>query len=192
MKPLTIDQWDKSLRHVIDDMQGDPINIHRLLANHPELLKAWWPYRLHSVKGGDLDQRDCELVILRVAVLTERWYEWAAHVERGLIAGLSRMEIDRVAAGPASRDWDERDRLILQAVDELFTERRIVPDTLERLGAYLTERRVLDIVSLQGVYVNLACMLGTWDVEIEDELRERLPDDVTEASFRALLAANRD
>lgn len=192
MKPLTIDQWDNSLQHVIDDMQGDPINIHRLLANHPELLRAWWPYRMHTVKGGDLDQRDCELVILRVAVLTECWYEWAAHVERGLFAGLSRAEIDRIAVGPSSRDWDERDRLILIAVDELFHQRCMSPETLRELSAYLTERRILDIVSLQGVYASLACMLKTWSVDIEERLRERLPNDVTEASFRELLAANRD
>ena len=71
MTPLAIDQWDNSLQHVVDDMQGDPLNIHRLMANHPQLLKAWWPLRMYTVKGGDLDRRDCELVILRVAVLTE-------------------------------------------------------------------------------------------------------------------------
>ncbi|MEL7186424.1 MAG: carboxymuconolactone decarboxylase family protein [Pseudomonadota bacterium] len=192
MKPLTIDQWDNSLQHVVDDMQGDPLNIHRLLANHPELLRAWWPLRMHSVTGGNLDQRDCELIILRVAVLTETWYEWAAHVDRGLVAGLSRVEIDRVAAGPAARDWDERDRLMLTAVDELFHQRCITPQTLAELGEYLTERRVLDIVSLHGVYMNLACILKTWDVDIESRLRDRLPADVTEDSFAALLAANGD
>lgn len=192
MQPLTIDQWDNSLQHVIDDMQGDPINIQRLMANHPELLRAWWPFRMYTVKGGDLDQRDCELVILRVAVLTETWYEWAAHVDRGLVAGLSRVEIDRVVAGPASHDWDERDRLILLAVDELFHRRQISPDTLKKLGAYLTERRILDIVSLQGVYISLACMIKTWNVDIEDKLRNRLPEDVTEDAFRESLTANSD
>lgn len=191
MKPLAIDQWDNSLQHVVDDMQGDPINIHRLMANHPELLRAWWPFRMYTVKGGNLDQRDCELIILRVAVLTETWYEWAAHVDRGLVAGLSRVEIDRVAVGPTARDWDERDRLILAAVDELFHDRCITADTLGKLGEYLTERRILDIVSLHGVYMSLACMLKTWDVNIENRLRDRLPADVTEESFAALLATNR-
>ena len=192
MKPLAIDHWDKSLQHVIDDMQGDPINIHRLMANHPDLLRAWWPYRMYTVKGGDLDQRDCELVILRVAVLTETWYEWAAHVDRGLVAGLSRVEIERVLTGPASRDWDERDRLILLAVDELYSQRKLSAETLEQLATYLTEKRILDIVSLQGVYVSLACMLRTWNVEIEDNLQHRLPNDVTEDAFRESLATNRD
>ena len=192
MKPIAIDQWDKSLQHVVDDMQGDPINIHRLMANHPDLLRAWWPFRMYTVKGGDLDQRDCELVILRVAVLCETWYEWAAHVDRGLVAGLSRVEIDRVVEGPSARDWDERDRLILLGVDELYRNRRISPETLENLGAYLTNRRILDIVSIHGVYTSLACMLRTWDVDIEDKLRNRLPEDVTEDAFRELLAANRD
>ena len=86
MKPLAIDEWDASLQWVIDDMQGRPLQLHCLLANHPDLLNAWWNYRMHSVRGGDLAQRDCELVILRVAVHMEAWYEWAAHVVRGAAA----------------------------------------------------------------------------------------------------------
>ena len=187
MKPLPIDQWDASLQHIVDDMNGHPINIHRLMANHPEFIKAWWPFRMHSVRGGDLDQRDCELVILRIAVLTKTWYEWAAHVDRGLVAGLSREEINRVAAGPDEPNWDTRDTLLLTAVDQLFEMRRIAPATLVDLGEYFTERRILDLISLQGLYINIACMIGTWGLEIEKELAERLPDDVTEDSFRALL-----
>ena len=160
------------------------------MANHPEFIKAWWPFRMYSVRGGDLDQRDCELVILRIAILTKTWYEWAAHVDRGLVAGLSREEINRVATGPDDPNWDTRDALLLTAVDQLFTTRRIAPSTLVDLGEYFTERRILDLISLQGLYVNIACMIGTWGLEIEKELAERLPADVTEDSFRKLLAAN--
>ena len=190
MKPLPIDQWDASLQHIVDDMNGRPLNIHRLLANHPEFLRAWWRHRKYSVRGGDLDQRDCELVVLRIAVLTGTWYEWAAHVDRGLIAGLSREEIKRIAAGPSHVDWDVRDALLLTAVDQLFCKRRIEPVTLVDLGEYFTERRILDLISLQGLYVNIACMIGTWGLDIEKELAEQLPDDITEDAFRALLAAH--
>ena len=93
MRPLPPEDWDSSLQHIIEAMKGQPIQIHCLLANHPTLLQAWWNYRMHSVRGGDLEQRDCELVILRVAVHMRAWYEWAAHVDRGLAAGLSLEEI---------------------------------------------------------------------------------------------------
>jgi len=73
MKPLPPNEWDPSLQHVIDDMNGRPIHMHCLLANHPDLLSAWWTYRMHSVQGGDLEQRDCELVILRSGIVNSSY-----------------------------------------------------------------------------------------------------------------------
>jgi len=189
MKPLPPDQWDPSLRHIIDDMNGAPIHIHCLLANHPELLKAWWGYRMYSVNGGDLPQRDCELVILRVAVYVKVWYEWAAHVDRGINAGLSLDEIYRVAAGPSAAGWNERDALLLRAVDQLLTHREIGAKTQKRLGDFFSEKQIMDIVSLQGLYVTIACLIGTWGIELEDSVSQRLPDEVTEVAFEKLLSA---
>jgi alkylhydroperoxidase family enzyme len=170
-------------------MQGRPINIHCLLANHPDLLNAWWNYRMHSVRGGDLAQRDCELVILRVAVHTEAWYEWAAHVVRGIAAGLSLKEIDRVARGPAAEGWSRQDAALLESVDQLIEDRRIDSETLDTLGEFLSDKQILDVISLQGMYVSIACIIGSFGIEIEDYVAQQLPDSVDEQSFRKLISA---
>lgn len=189
MKPVPPDQWDPSLQHIIDDMDGRPIQVHCLLANHPALLKAWWNYRMYSVKGGNLEQRECELVILRVAVHMKAWYEWAAHVDRGLATGLTLEEIYRVAEGPTALAWNDKDSMLLNAVDELVTDHGISTATRTSLEAFFSEKQVLDIISLQGLYVTIACMIGTWPVEIEEHIVQRLPEEVTEESFRELLLA---
>ncbi len=189
MKPMPPDQWDPSLQHIIGDMHGRPIQIHCLLANHPALLNAWWSYRMHSVQGGDLEQRDCELVILRVAVHMKAWYEWAAHVDRGLVAGLSLDEIYRVAEGPSAVAWDEKDSTLLNAVDQLISDRTIDHATQTRLENFFSARQVMDIISLQGMYLTIACLIGTWPIEIEDHIVQRLPEEVTEESFLRLVSA---
>ncbi len=189
MNPLPPERWDPSLQHIIDDMHGRPIHIHCLLANHPALLQAWWNYRMYSVGGGDLEQRECELVVLRVAVHMQAWYEWAAHVDRGLAAGLTLAEIYRVVAGPDADEWNDNDSTLLKAVDELVSKHHIDPATQTGLETFLSERQVIDIISLQGMYVTIACIIGTWPVEIEEHVLRRLPDEVTEESFRALLSA---
>jgi len=167
--------------------------MHCLLANHPDLLSAWWTYRMHSVQGGDLEQRDCELVILRVAVHMEAWYEWAAHVDRGLMAGLTLEEIYQVADGPSADGWTKQDAILLESVDQLIENHRIDVETQTVLGNYYSEKQIMDIVSLQGLYVTIACMIGTWDIEIEDYVAQRLPGEITEQSFRKLIsAANRN
>ena len=67
MQKLPPANWDASLQNVLEDMGGQPLNIHKMLANHPGLLAAWWSLRQYLVNGGDLGQRECELAILRVA-----------------------------------------------------------------------------------------------------------------------------
>lgn len=193
MQALPPEQWDPSLQYIIDEMNGEPINIHRLLANHPPLLKAWWGYRMYSVTGGDLEKRDAEVVILRVAVLMRAWYEWAAHVDRGLAAGLSIGEIERVAAGPDASDWSEKDSDLIRSVDSLVTERCLRPELRLQLERHFSEQQILDIISIQGLYVTIASMLGTWPIEIEDAVLRRVPASVTEQSFADLVsAASRD
>jgi len=190
MKPLPPEDWDSSLQHIIDAMNGRPLQVHCLLANHPALLNAWWNYRMHSVHGGDLTQRDCELVILRVAVHMKAWYEWAAHVDRGLATGLSLEEIFRVAKGSSAAGWSESDAVLLGAVDQLVTGHGLAADMRSAVAEFFSDNQILDIVSLQGMYVTIACILGTWPVEIEQHIIERLPDGVTEESFGKLLSTS--
>jgi hypothetical protein len=85
--------------------------------------------------------------------------------------------------------WNDKDAVLLDAVDQLITDHAIDHTTRTRLETFFSEEQVLDIVSLQGMYVTIACMIGTWPVEIEEHVIKRLPEEVTEESFRDLLSA---
>ena len=185
MQPLPLQEWNESLKDVLDDMNGKPLNVHQLMANHPELLKAWWNYRNYSVNGGDLEQRDCELVILRVAVKMRCWYEWASHVDRGQLSGLSLSEIERVLHGSEAAAWGERDALLLKAVDELIDERSMSADTQKNLAEHFTPNQVMDVIAIQGMYVTLSCMINTWGLELDSGVQQRLPAQTTWEAFEA-------
>jgi len=189
MKPLPLSQWDPSLQQVIDDMNGLPLNIHALMAHQPKLLAAWWPFRMYIASGGTLQRRDAELIILRVAVNLGVWYEWGSHVDRGLAAGLPRQDIERVKIGPIDSAWPENEALLLQAVDQLVEQHSIEPDTQRLLATHYTQQQILDIVAIQGVYVNIACVLKTWNPDLDEHVQARLPDDVTRAAFESDLSA---
>ena len=183
MQPVPLPEWDSSLQHVVDDMNGRPLNIHALMANHPRLLDAWWDLRNYSVAGGDLEQRHCELAILRVAVNLDSWYEWASHVERGLACGLTLEEIERVKSGPAADGWDVRETALLTAIDNLVEHQAIAADTQKELGEHFTQQQVLDMVLLYGMYNTIACMIKTWGLALDPHVAERLPESVSENSF---------
>lgn len=180
MHPVPVTEWDQTLQHVIDDMNGRPLNIHSLMANHPRLLKAWWDLRNYSVNGGDLDQRDCELAILRVAVQTGSSYEWASHVERGLACGLTLDEIERVKAGPEADGWTRGEAALLTAMDELARDKAVSAGTLKVLEGNFTPQQVMDMIVLHGMYNIIACMINTWGLELDPHIAARLPESVTE------------
>ncbi|MEM7443426.1 MAG: carboxymuconolactone decarboxylase family protein [Pseudomonadota bacterium] len=185
LAPVPIADWDPSLAHIVEDMNGAPFNVHSLMANHPDLLKAWWSFRNYSVQGGQLGRRRGELVILRVAVLLRAWYEWASHVQRALSCGVSRDDIERVKQGAQAPEWDEGDALLLQAVDELVGGHAIAPETLKKLSHHYSAQQIMDIMAIQGMYVILGGMINTWGLDLDAHMAERLPEDVTEESFEA-------
>jgi len=185
MKPVPLSKWDESLEHVIDDMKGHPLNVHSLMANHPKLLNAWWDFRNYAVRGGALEQRDCELVILRVAVHMRSWYEWASHVDRGLAAGLSIEEIERVRQAPDSPEWNERDAALLTSIDDLLTEQAVRSDTLTTLAEHFSNNQIMDVVAIHGIYITLGCMINTWGLTLDGPILDRLPADVTRESFES-------
>lgn len=185
MKPaiLTAEQWPESLAAIIEDMHGRPLNVHGLMAHNPELLKAWWAFRNHSVAGGTLGHRLAELAILRIAVRMETWYEWASHVVRGQSAGLEVVEIERVKLGGGAAGWSEAESLLLTAVDELLDQRRIGAATLAGLERHFEPPQIMDLMAITGMYFVLGCMVNTWGLELDARVAEALPEGIDEASF---------
>ena len=182
MKPLPISAWNPSLQHVVDDMHGHPLNIHALMANNPRLLDAWWSLRMYLVNGGDLTQRHCELVILRIAVHMKSWYEWASHVIRGIDSGLTVDEIQKIRSDVG--EWSDADAALLRAVDDVTVNNCISEATRTRLQKHFTNQQMLDIVLLHGMYQKLGCLINTFGLELDEHVREQLPETITEDSFR--------
>ena len=181
MEPLPLHEWENSLQHIIDDMGGRPLNFHALMANHPAALDAWWNLRNYLVNGGDLEQRSCELVILRVAVHMRSWYEWASHVVRGLDSGLTPSEIESVLTGEG--DWGNADAILLDAVDEISQNNALGAATRDRLAGHYTDRQVMDVMLLYGMYRTIGCMIATWGLDLDEHVSARLPEGTSEDNF---------
>jgi AhpD family alkylhydroperoxidase len=179
--PLAISDWDPGLAPIAAEMRGSPLNVHKLMANNPELLRAWWSFRMHVVSGGKLSQRHRELIVLRVAVLMKCWYEWASHVERGLKAGLSSREIECIRLAIIPNEWDLADQLILRATDECFVRHRIATATLAAMRAWFTAPELMDLIAIFGAYVILGTTINTWGLELDAAVN--VPDETDENSW---------
>jgi alkylhydroperoxidase family enzyme len=172
---------------------GEPLRIFTTLGRHPRLFRAWLRLGATLMFRGELSRADRELVTLRVAWRCGSWYEWAHHTELADKAGLTHREIGRVVDGPSVAGWRVRQRLLLQAADELHDHRVVTDDTWQALSGELSDRQLIELCLLAGHYEMLAMTLNSLGVEPEPSVLARLSDAPAEvaAYLRDRLAAVR-
>ncbi len=152
----------------VRDLLGEVLNVHRVMAHHPELLAAWAPLRQHVAAGSSLSPRFRELAILRLAHRMGVTYEWYHHVRRAADAGLTPEEIEAIRLQPSDR-WQEAESVLLTAVDELHGHLSVTDSTWSALTRLFTTDQILDLIVTVGTYTTLAMVINATGVEIEEE-----------------------
>jgi AhpD family alkylhydroperoxidase len=153
----------------------DPGNLIGTFACYPELAKAYLTFNGHILFSSSLSARNRELLVLRVAVLSGCEYEWAQHVLLGANAGLTVEEIAWIVEGPERPEWDELDRSLLRAVDELLERTEVSDATWAQLAKHLDELQLMDLVFTVGAYETLAMAIRSFGVQPDIDLAPNLP-----------------
>ncbi|MBL7492981.1 carboxymuconolactone decarboxylase family protein [Frankia sp. AgB1.9] len=185
IEPLPLKQWPKEMRQVLAALEppGTParlspegrskaLNTLGVYAHHTTLAQAFFTFNGHILSTSTLSDRQRELIVLRVSALRKAGYEWLQHTFIARDAGLSDEEIQRIALGPDAPLWDPLDAAILRAVDELIVDGRIGDGTWTVLVEKLEVKQILDVIFTVGAYETLAYMISSFDIEIDDDLRE--------------------
>jgi len=164
LAPTTEEDWDDETRSTLDALGR--LNIFRVLAHHPKLLKRWLVFGGHVLNKSTLPARERELVILRVGWRCGSEYEFGQHTLIGRREGVTDDEVARLTVD-ALDGWSPRDAALLAATDELLAEHRVSDATWEALTADWSTQQVMDLVFTVGQY-SLTCMaLNTFDVALD-------------------------
>ncbi len=147
---------------------GSEANIFTTLVRAEGLVRRWLPFG-GKLLNGKLPARDRELLILRTASNCRAEYEWAQHVVLARAAGVSDAEIARVPAGPEA-GWGERDRVLLDAADELHAKWCVSEATWQSLAGFYDEQQLIELPMLVGHYHMVAMTLNTLGVALDDGL----------------------
>lgn len=169
LAPLPPQQWSDELAEVRQRLVT-PLNIHNMMAHHPDLTLAWMSFRYHIVRDSTLTPRQRELLILRTARNCQAEYEWEHHVVRGCQAGLSVAEIERIKEGTEVEAWHKSEALLLQAADDFHGDFKMSRSTYSGLSAYFNAKQLLDICCTVGMYMTLALIIKSFEVPLEEHL----------------------
>lgn len=157
-------------RELLDRTRGDDgytMNIFRTMAHHPDLARRWMVFATHILAKSTLAERDRELAILRIGWLCRSSYEWGQHVLIARRIGMSDEEIRRVQSGPEAAGWDEKDRAILRATDDLHRDAKISDSVWESLSENYNTQQLMDIVFTVGQYNLVSMALNSFGVQLD-------------------------
>ena len=140
------------------ELGGRPINLYRTLAGHPTLLDTWIEYAW-GLRGASETPRGLrELVILRVAQMTNATYEWAAHVKMARTAGVSEDKIGALGRWREAPRFDGRERAAL-AYAEAMHFGHVDDPTFAAVRANFTDPEILELTLTASTYLGLATLL---------------------------------
>ena len=163
-------------RIALPDDPQDASPLRQLCPEVTDTCSKYWAYTINFVSNYAIPLRDKELIILRTAWLSRGDYIWGRHNLIGQEAGLSTEEVRRVTVGPDAPEWDDFDRALLTAADELHTSRFISGATWDALDERYTEEQLREVVLIIGNYTQLAMFQNTLGAMLEPDI-EGLPDE---------------
>ncbi len=164
LAPLSDDRIDEELRKRF--MPGRTLNIFGTLAHHPKLLRDWLRFGTHVLADNTLPAREREIVILRVGWLSRAGYEWGQHVVIGKASGLDDDDIARIGEGPEAAGWNDLERALLRATDELHADAFISDATWRELEPLSDEQRI-DLIFTVGQYMLVSMALNSLGVQLD-------------------------
>jgi alkylhydroperoxidase family enzyme len=133
-----------------------PIALFRLFARNVPMMTAmsgWGSYELSSRLS--LPRREREIVIDRTCARCGAEYEWGVHVD--VFAARVRLTAEQIRSlthgGAADPCWtEERERLLIRAVDALHDHHDIDDDLWANLSDVFDAAQLLDLIVLCGWY----------------------------------------
>jgi 4-carboxymuconolactone decarboxylase len=142
-------------------LEGEIAEYHATLLRHPQLYRRHSELAIQLFRGA-LTPRQRELAILRLGWLCKAPYEWGEHVALGKSAAkLNSEEIERVTRGSGAPGWNDEDRAVIRAMEELHADAFISDATWSALARFMNEEQLLELPILAGQYQGLAYFLNS-------------------------------
>jgi 4-carboxymuconolactone decarboxylase len=167
LSTLSPEDREMANRNVVN---GDVINIFKVLMNNPKLTRSWARFAGHILSDrNNLPVRDREILILRIGWLNQAPYEWEQHVRIAKAAGMTDDEVDRISKGPKA-GWNKQDAALLQAADDLFENSIVSDETWKQLSEHYNTEQMMDAVFTIGQYNLVSWALNSFGVPLDDWL----------------------
>jgi 4-carboxymuconolactone decarboxylase len=122
-----------------------------------------------------LDKRIGELVTIMGARHWSQQYEWFAHSQHALKAGLKPEIVEAIAEGRRPQGMAQDEEIAYDFVTELLATRGVSDKTYERAAAKYGEHGIVDIVGIVGYYSMIGMQMNVARTPVPDGKPQPLP-----------------
>ncbi len=158
--------FDEKTTHLIGQLA--PLNIFRMMAHAPGLLRPFVDLGGAFLFQGKLDPVTRECAILRVGYLSNASYETAQHEKIGRDVGMSDALIEAVRVGSGAAGLNDEQKLTLAFVDDLVANVKASDATFKPALAHFGAEALQELTLITGYYMMVSRFLETFEVDIED------------------------
>ena len=166
MARITLPQADALMPEQQDLYQRFPSNLTRALLRTGACTAGYLTLGA-SFRQGHLCAKDRELVILRVAALSNSAYERMQHINIAKNSGWSEINIDAIEHGEIHK-LDSKSQAIVRFTDECVNNIKVTHSVFNALRSHYSEEEMAEITLLIGHYMMTARFLETLDIELDD------------------------
>ena len=157
----------EDVRKVLE-MLPAKLNIFRLMAHAETNLRPLLRLGTSILAEQKLDPKLRELAILQVGRLAPARYEWVQHVPIAKAVGANDEQIAALERGELDAGcFDDAERLVLRATQELVQGVRTSQETFAALAARFSPREIVELILAVGYYSMLARLMETAEIDID-------------------------
>jgi alkylhydroperoxidase family enzyme len=146
---------------------GEPLNMHRAVANSPKIFKSYVDMALALRSAATTPRVDRELIILRFAQLGGGRYEFAQHRPMALSCGMTAAQIDALPRWRDSALFSERQRAILGYAEGMASANGVDDAAFAALHKHFSDQEIVELTVTAAFYGAVSQITRALDVKLE-------------------------
>src|SRR5947209_3225817 len=156
---------------------GTPGDYWTTLALVPDILKIMSDALFALLQPGrKLDPRLRELVILRTAITGDCRFEFSQHLKVARAAGISETELNSVKGWTTSDNFDEAERSVMAAADELIARNLVEDATFAALKRHLSDEQIVELFYVIATYRMHGLLVRALHLEFDNDTTARMQE----------------
>jgi 4-carboxymuconolactone decarboxylase len=165
---LSLETMSAEQRRVHDIIASSPRGQVRgplaVWLRRPELAERAQALGEYCRYNSSLPKRLSELAILITARYWRAEFEWFAHRNHALAAGLPEEIIEAIRNGQPPNFTDPQDQAVYDIVTALYGERRLADEIYARGLNVLGEGHLIDLIGILGYYALISMTINAFEV----------------------------